>query len=116
MGIPRARISLCRVLHTVEWEGEQGLCELALVDALHGTLVRTSQTDQRRERWLVLVVEITSYPETCAEHGAARSASAPAFSLSTFIIIFFSKYARASSTGRSSALFRFPIILKCFEC
>eukprot|EP01043_Picozoa_sp_COSAG02_P040403 COSAG02_NODE_3269_length_7046_cov_7.506118_5_plen_60_part_00 len=49
---------------------------------------------------MVLVVETTSYPEACAEHGAARSASAPASSLSTFVIIFFSKYARASSTGR----------------
>jgi hypothetical protein len=36
-----------------------------------------------RERWVILIVEITSYPETCAEHGAARSASASASSLST---------------------------------
>ena len=63
---------------------------------------------------MILVVDIISYPETCAEHGAARSASASASSLSTFvIIIFFSKYARASSTGRSSAVFGFLIILKC---
>ena len=65
---------------------------------------------------MILVVEVISYPETCAEHGAARSASASASSLSTFVIIFFSKYARASSTGRSSAVLGFPIILKCFEC
>ena len=62
---------------------------------------------------MILVVEMTSYPETCAEHVVPRSASAPASSLSTFVIIFFSKYARASSTGRSSAVFGFPIILKC---
>ena len=49
---------------------------------------------------MILVVDIISYPETCAEHGAARSASASASSLSTFVIIFFSKYARASSTAR----------------
>ena len=62
---------------------------------------------------MILVVDIISYPEPCAEHGAARSASASASSLSTFVIIFFSKYARASSTGRSSAVFGFLIILKC---
>eukprot|EP01043_Picozoa_sp_COSAG02_P058281 COSAG02_NODE_7225_length_3110_cov_4.343408_5_plen_49_part_01 len=33
--------------HTNEWEGEQALSELALEDALHCTLVRTNQTDQR---------------------------------------------------------------------
>ena len=60
---------------------------------------------------MILVVDIISYPETCAEHGAARSASASASSLSTFVIIFFSKYARASSTGRSSAVLKFCIIL-----
>ena len=55
---------------------------------------------------MILVVEVISYPETCAEHGAARSASALASSVSTFIIFFFSKYARESSTGgRSSAAF-----------
>ena len=38
-----------------------------------------------------------SYPEMCAEHVVPRSASAPALSVSTFFIIFFSKYARALS-------------------
>ena len=56
-----------------------------------------------RERWVILVVDIISYPEMCAEHVVPRSASAPAPSLSTFFIIFFSKYARARSTGRDAA-------------
>ena len=50
----------------------------------------------------------------CAEHGVPRSASAPALSASAFFIIFFSKYARASSTGRDAAgviQYEFPIIL-----
>ena len=51
---------------------------------------------------MILIVEITSYPETCAEHGAARSASASASSLSTFVIIFFSKYARAHALWRNA--------------
>ena len=51
---------------------------------------------------MILVIDIISYPEMCAEHGAPRSASAPALSASAFFIIFFSKYARASSTGRDA--------------
>ena len=50
---------------------------------------------------MILVVDIISYPEMCAEHGAPRSASTPALSVSAFFIIFFSKYARANSTGHS---------------
>ena len=42
-----------------------------------------------RQRWLILLGEIISYPEMCAEHGIPRSTSAPASSLSTFFIIFF---------------------------
>ena len=52
---------------------------------------------------MILVVDTISYPEMCAEHGVQRSASAPVPSLSTFFIIFFSKYARARSTGRDAA-------------
>ena len=52
-----------------------------------------------------------SFLETCAEHGLSRSTSAPASSLSGFFSIFFSKYARARSTGRSSAVLKFCIIL-----
>ena len=52
---------------------------------------------------MILQGEITSYPEMCAEHGVLRSASAPALSVSAFFIIFFSKYARANSTGRDAA-------------
>ena len=49
--------------------------------------------------------------ETCAEHGLSRSTSAPASSLSGFFSIFFSKYARARSTGPSSAVLKFCIFL-----
>ena len=52
---------------------------------------------------MILLVDIISYPEMCAEHVVPRSASAPALSASTFFIIFFSKYARARSTGRDAA-------------
>ena len=52
---------------------------------------------------MILLVDIISYPEMCAEHGVLSSASAPAPSLSTFFIIFFSKHARANSTGRDAA-------------
>ena len=52
---------------------------------------------------MILVVDIISYPEMCAEHMVPRSASAPALSASTFFIIFFSKHARARSTGRDAA-------------
>ena len=56
-----------------------------------------------RQRWLILLGEIISYPEMCAEHGVTRSASASAPSLSAFFIIIFSKYERARSTGRDAA-------------
>ena len=46
-GIAGLLLSPCRVLHTNEWEGEQALSEVALEDALHCTLVRTNQIDQR---------------------------------------------------------------------
>ena len=52
---------------------------------------------------MILLVDIISYPEMCAEHVVPRSASALVPSLSTFFIIFFSKYARALSTGRDAA-------------
>ena len=61
---------------------------------------------------MILLVDIISYPQMCAEHMVPRSASATALSASTFFIIFFSKYARARSTGRSSALLKFCIFLK----
>ena len=47
MGIPRARISPCRVLHTNDWEGEQGLRELTLEDALQHVLVCADLERQR---------------------------------------------------------------------
>ena len=52
---------------------------------------------------MILVVDIISYPEMCAELVDPRSASAQALSASAFFIIFFSKYARANSTGRDAA-------------
>ena len=52
---------------------------------------------------MILLVDIISYPEMCAEHVVPRSASAMVPSLSTFFIIFFSKHARANSTGRDAA-------------
>ena len=56
-----------------------------------------------RERWVVLVVDIISYAHRCADHGIPRRTSALALSASAFFIIFFSKYARANSTGRDAA-------------
>ena len=53
-----------------------------------------------RERWAHLVGEVTSYPERCAEHGGARSASFLAFTVSAFFSAFFRLCAAARSTGR----------------
>ena len=52
---------------------------------------------------MILLADIISYPEMCAEHVVPRSASAPVPSLSTFFIILFSKHTRARSTGRDAA-------------
>ena len=64
-----------------------------------------------RQRWVILTGGIKSYLDTCAELGLSRSTSAPSSSLSAFFSIFFSKYARARSTGRSSAVLKFCIFL-----
>ena len=48
MGIPRAAVSPCRVLQSIDWEGEQALFELTLVDALHCDRLRTDQAGQRQ--------------------------------------------------------------------
>ena len=45
---------------------------------------------------MILAGEMQNFLETCAEHGLSRSTSAPA----SFLNAFFSKYARARSTGR----------------
>jgi len=71
----------------------------------------STRVSRDRKRWLILLEEIISYPEMCAEYGIPRSTSAPASSLSTFFIIFFCKYASASSTGRSSAVLKFCTFL-----
>ena len=54
-----------------------------------------------RERWLILVVDIISYPEMCAEHVLSRSTSTPPIPVSAFFTAFFHSCARASSTGRA---------------
>ena len=46
--VTRARISPCRVLHTIDWEGLQSLCELTLVDALHCSLMCANYAHQRQ--------------------------------------------------------------------
>ena len=46
--VPRARISPCRVLHTIEWDRLQSLCELTLVDALYCKLMFTGYAHQRQ--------------------------------------------------------------------
>ena len=101
MGIPRAAVSPCRVLQSIDWEGEQALLELTLVDAR--TVIECAPTRNAggRERWAHLVGEVTSYPERCAEHGGARSASVSASSVSAFFSAFFRACARARSTGRA---------------
>ena len=48
VGIPRAPESPCRVLQSIDWEGEQALFELTLVDALHCDRLRTDQAGQRQ--------------------------------------------------------------------
>ena len=48
MGIPRAPESPCRVLQSIDWEGEQALFELTLVDAPHCDRLRTDQAGQRQ--------------------------------------------------------------------
>ena len=64
-----------------------------------------------RQRWVNLVGDIKGYPEMCAERGLSHRTSAPASSLSGFFSIFFCKYARANSTGRSSAVLKFCTFL-----
>ena len=57
-----------------------------------------------RQRWVILLGGVKSYPETCAEHGLSRSTSAPASSLSGFSSIFFCKYARALHRPQFSSI------------
>ena len=100
MGIPRARISPCRVLQSIDWEGEQGHLELTLVDARTVFGCHRTRGPEGRERWLILQGEVVSYPERCAEHGGPRSASAPTSSGSAFFSAFFRSCAAARSNGR----------------
>ena len=54
-----------------------------------------------RERWVILLGNITSYPEMCAEHVFARSTSTPTIPVSAFFSTFIRSCARARSTGRA---------------
>ena len=111
MGIPRAAVSPCRVLHTIDWEGEQALSGLTLFDARTGIARASTTGSWSRERWMILQGEITSYPEMCAEHGVLRSASAPASSVSAFFTTLSGQCARACSTGRTVTVLNSPIFL-----
>ena len=101
MGIPRAAVSPCRVLQSIEWEGEQGHLELTLVDARTVFGCAPTRVTGGKERWVILLGDIISYPEMCAEHGGPRSASFPAFTVSAFFSAFFRLCAAARSTGRT---------------
>ena len=100
MGIPRAAVSPCRVLQSIDWEGEQALLELTLVDARTVFGCAPTRGPGGRERWAHLAGEVTNYPERCAEHGGPRSASASASSVSAFFSAFLRLCAAARSTGR----------------
>ena len=107
MGIPRAAVSPCRVLQSIDWEGEQALLELTLVDARTVFGCAPTRGPGGRERWAHLAGEVTSYPQRCAEHGGPRSASAPTSSVSAFFSAFFRSCARARSTGRAGTVLEY---------
>ena len=102
MAIPRAAVSPCRVLQSIDWEGEQALLELTLVDARTVIGCHRTRGPEGRERWLIRAGEINSFPERCAEHGGPRSASAPTSSGSAFFIAFFfsAVFHRPAGRGR----------------
>ena len=104
MAIPRAAVSPCSVLQSIDWEGEQGHLELTLVDARTMLGCHRTRGPGGRERWLILLVQVTSYPERCAEHGGLRSAFALASSVSAFFSAFFRSCAAARSTGRAGTI------------
>ena len=102
MAIPRVVVSPCRVLQSLEWEGEQGHLELTLVDARTVFACHRTRGPGGRERWVILQGEVVSYPERCAEHGGPRSASAPTSSVSSFFNAFFfsAVFHRPAGRGR----------------
>ena len=114
MGIPRAAVSPCSVLQSIDWEGEQGHLELTLVDARTVFGCHRTRGPEGRERWLIRAGEINSFPERCAEHGGPRSASFLAFTVSAFFSAFFRSCAAARSTGRTVTVLEFSII--CMIC
>ena len=60
MGIPRAAVSPCGVLQSIDWEGEQGHLELTLVDARTVFACHRTRGPEGRERWLILQGEVVS--------------------------------------------------------
>ena len=60
MAIPRAAVSPCRFLQSIEWEGEQGHLELTLVDARTVFACHRTRGPEGRERWLILQGEVVS--------------------------------------------------------
>ena len=58
MGIPRAAVSPCSVLQSIDWEGEQGHLELTLVDARTVFGCHRTRGPGGRERWPILQEEI----------------------------------------------------------
>ena len=101
MAIPRAAVSPCRVLQSIDWEGEQGHLELTLVDARTVFGCHRTRGPGGRERWVILLGDIVSYPEICAEHVISRSTFTPSIPVSAFFSTFIRSCARASSTGRA---------------
>ena len=67
------------------------------------TVIGCAPTRQGRgsKRWMILLEDINSYPEMCAEHVLSRSTSTPPIPVSAFFTAFFHSRARASSTGRA---------------
>ena len=111
MGIPRAAVRPCRVLPPTDWEGAPALSGLTLFAARTGIARASTTGSWSRERWVILVGEITRYPEMCAEHGVPRSASAPASSVSAFFTTLSGQCARACSTGRTVTVLNSSIFL-----
>ena len=60
-----------------------------------------------RERWVILLEDINSYPEMCAEHVLPRSTSTPSIPVSAFFTAFFHSRARASPTGRVATVLEY---------
>ena len=60
------------------------------------TVIGCAPTRQGRgsKRWMILLEDINSYPEMCAEHVLSRSTSTPPIPVSAFFTAFFHSRAR----------------------